>query len=374
LPRPEKNEGIGVLALAKPDGLGEKSWGTMTDDVRLQAWHDQGVHPSADHIDVESLERYAVGELSPADARRVNDHLAVCEDARCPDFIRSLTTEERGGEPSHSRTFQSRETIWASFEALSRELNTPIDELVNEAMAAYARVRGYGDDAKPGRRGRSAARPPAIPPARGVAPAPSYPERELEETRDAPMMTDRSFAPRYDDDDELAITGGREAMPKAPPLRAGESADSRTTPRKKPMVRPGALPMPSPPGGGRPGGPPPLPGRMGPPPMPMAPPVRGAPTSDATKRLLITYQGHLYEVDKERFLIGRSKTQADLRLDDPNVSRQHAVVERVGAAWYIVDLGSTNGVHVAGDRVARRAISDGDVIVITSHQLYCSFR
>ena len=79
-------------------------------------------------------------------------------------------------------------------------------------------------------------------------------------------------------------------------------------------------------------------------------------------------------MDKERFLLGRSKTQADLRLDDPNVSRQHAVIERVGAAFYIVDLGSTNGVHIGGERVARRALSDGDVIVITTHEIRCTLR
>jgi neural Wiskott-Aldrich syndrome protein len=104
----------------------------------------------------------------------------------------------------------------------------------------------------------------------------------------------------------------------------------------------------------------------------------GAPTREASgdlaRGLVVTYQGRPQTVDKERFLIGRSKTQADLRLDDPNVSRQHAVIERVGSAWYIVDLGSTNGVLVAGERVARRALSDGDVIVITSHEIHCSVR
>ena len=79
-------------------------------------------------------------------------------------------------------------------------------------------------------------------------------------------------------------------------------------------------------------------------------------------------------MEKERFLIGRSKTQADLRLDDPNVSRQHAVIERAGAAWYIVDLGSTNGVSVHGDRVARRALQDGDLVTITSHEIRVSLR
>jgi pSer/pThr/pTyr-binding forkhead associated (FHA) protein len=106
------------------------------------------------------------------------------------------------------------------------------------------------------------------------------------------------------------------------------------------------------------------------------PPMPGSAPRDAaaTRRLVLTYEGRPHQVDKDRFLIGRSKTQADLRLDDPNVSRQHAAIERVGAAWYIVDLGSTNGVNVGGERVARRALADGDLIVITSHEIRCSLR
>jgi pSer/pThr/pTyr-binding forkhead associated (FHA) protein len=99
-----------------------------------------------------------------------------------------------------------------------------------------------------------------------------------------------------------------------------------------------------------------------------------APVSSRPKQLVLSYQGRPYTVEKERFLLGRSKTQSDLRLDDPNVSRQHAVIERVGAAWYVVDLGSTNGVYVDEERVARRALTDGDVIVITTHEIRCELR
>lgn len=94
--------------------------------------------------------------------------------------------------------------------------------------------------------------------------------------------------------------------------------------------------------------------------------------SMAAKRLVLTYRGRPSTVDKDRYLIGRSKTQADLRLDDPNVSRQHIAIERVGMAWYVVDLGSTNGVFVSGERVTRRALVDGDIIVITTHEIRAS--
>ena len=89
------------------------------------------------------------------------------------------------------------------------------------------------------------------------------------------------------------------------------------------------------------------------------------------KRLVLTFQGQSYDVDKEHFIIGRSKGQADLRIDDANVSRQHAAIERIGSIYYLIDLGSTNGVYVGDDRVTRRALVDGDTIVITTHRIFC---
>jgi len=56
---------------------------------------------------------------------------------------------------------------------------------------------------------------------------------------------------------------------------------------------------------------------------------------------------------------------------DTEVSRAHAILERVGATWTIVDDGlSRNGSFVNGERVhARRRLEDGDVIVLGSTQL-----
>jgi pSer/pThr/pTyr-binding forkhead associated (FHA) protein len=64
--------------------------------------------------------------------------------------------------------------------------------------------------------------------------------------------------------------------------------------------------------------------------------------------------------------IGR-RAQNDVPLDwDPEVSRLHAVLERVGAAWTLSDDGlSSNGSFVNGERLSgRHRLEDGDVIVV----------
>ena len=69
-------------------------------------------------------------------------------------------------------------------------------------------------------------------------------------------------------------------------------------------------------------------------------------------------------VDRDRFVLGRSARDAHFTLRDGGVSRQHAIVARAPGGWVIVDMASTNGIHVNGVRVTRAAIRAGDVIEI----------
>jgi hypothetical protein len=62
--------------------------------------------------------------------------------------------------------------------------------------------------------------------------------------------------------------------------------------------------------------------------------------------------------------LGRSR-DADIVLDDANVSRKHAEVRPSGGSWIVRDLGSTNGIKVNGRRVdpnRPQSIKPGDVI------------
>ena len=62
---------------------------------------------------------------------------------------------------------------------------------------------------------------------------------------------------------------------------------------------------------------------------------------------------------------GRSR-ECDIRLADANVSRRHAEVRREEGAYWIVDLGSTNGTELNGRRIERERLSDGDRITLGS--------
>jgi pSer/pThr/pTyr-binding forkhead associated (FHA) protein len=61
-------------------------------------------------------------------------------------------------------------------------------------------------------------------------------------------------------------------------------------------------------------------------------------------------------------VLGRSR-DADVVVDDPNVSRKHAEVRPSGGSWIVRDLGSTNGVKVNGRRIqGPQSLKRGDVI------------
>ncbi|HEX2280401.1 MAG TPA: DUF3662 and FHA domain-containing protein [Thermomicrobiales bacterium] len=63
--------------------------------------------------------------------------------------------------------------------------------------------------------------------------------------------------------------------------------------------------------------------------------------------------------------VGRAADN-DLVLTDPEVSRHHARLETDGQGWRIVDLGSTNGTWVNGERLGTGTIAVGDEIAFGS--------
>ena len=82
----------------------------------------------------------------------------------------------------------------------------------------------------------------------------------------------------------------------------------------------------------------------------------------------------MFQVNKDRFIIGRGKQSSDMTIKDPNVSRQHEMVEFLNGQYYMVDMGSTNGVEYNGQRIARKAIAEGDLFRICDHEVRFSYR
>ena len=90
--------------------------------------------------------------------------------------------------------------------------------------------------------------------------------------------------------------------------------------------------------------------------------------------LSVIYQGDKMSISKDRFVIGRGKQSSDLTLKDPNVSRQHAMIEFQNGVYFMVDMGSTNGVEYNGQRIARKQIAEGDVFKICDHEMRFTYR
>jgi Protein of unknown function (DUF3662)/FHA domain len=77
----------------------------------------------------------------------------------------------------------------------------------------------------------------------------------------------------------------------------------------------------------------------------------------------IVLDGRRIELTKRTTVLGRSR-ECDVRVEDPNVSRRHAEIRHENGTFWIVDLGSTNGVEVNGKRTERAKLSGADRIVL----------
>jgi pSer/pThr/pTyr-binding forkhead associated (FHA) protein len=82
----------------------------------------------------------------------------------------------------------------------------------------------------------------------------------------------------------------------------------------------------------------------------------------------LSWDGSSYEVKQRSVVIGRSR-DCDIQLADANVSRRHAELRQEGATYWMVDLGSTNGIEVNGKRVKRAKLRSGDTITLGSTEL-----
>jgi hypothetical protein len=93
-------------------------------------------------------------------------------------------------------------------------------------------------------------------------------------------------------------------------------------------------------------------------------PIAGADPSTGPVRHWIEINGTRHQISRPTLVLGRS-TEADVRIDDPGVSRRHCEI-RVGSPSTVEDLGSTNGIVVDGQHTQRATLRDGSRIVVGS--------
>ena len=61
------------------------------------------------------------------------------------------------------------------------------------------------------------------------------------------------------------------------------------------------------------------------------------------------FKGHLFRLSVPRVVVGRQN--CDVVIEDPEISRQHCVVEVAGNRATLTDLNTTNGTFVEGQRI-----------------------
>jgi hypothetical protein len=80
-------------------------------------------------------------------------------------------------------------------------------------------------------------------------------------------------------------------------------------------------------------------------------------------RAVLEVNGTRHPLHAPGLVVGRG-TEADLRINDPGVSRRHIEFVVHGEDLEVVDLGSTNGMLVNGAKVGRAGLRDGTEVKI----------
>jgi hypothetical protein len=255
--------------------------------------------------------------------------------------------------------------LWDVFEQMAEEMGADREALINQAMFMFARLNGF---LTPGAGGAAAAeaRAPVEPARPRVAPAPD-PE------------PDDDLGPESDLSDDTPLPspskgGGAAAAAAAVGAAAGGDESRRRQVEERVLETAAQLERQ-------------IKGRAEKTPDPPLPPdddldddidddeIVDELMGEAQKKslYLMTSEGELDKVTKERFLIGRGK-HCDFVVQSGKVSREHAVISKEDDGYFIEDLGSSNGTWFQKKRIKRRQIEDGDEFYICSEKIKCVIR
>jgi FHA domain len=216
--------------------------------------------------------------------------------------------------------FLCSDALWSTFQRMAEDQEKGIDELIADALTAYAQLAGYQTGI-------------SIEEADEEGPATPPPVR-----RPIPAASGRPLAP-----------------PPPPPMPSAGSRYGR--------------PIPAP-GGGL--------NAMGmmqatPPPPPHVS-ADGTPGGTTAPPLYLVFDNQKYRIDKDQFIIGRGSKSSDLPIKDGNISRKHAAVIRRNGTYFIKDLGSTNGIDFKGMRIDNKRIDEGDLFHLCDYELRFTYK
>lgn len=113
-------------------------------------------------------------------------------------------------------------------------------------------------------------------------------------------------------------------------------------------------------------------------PPPLPPPGRvpaqAQPQAPSRSTLYAIFNGQKIPVTKDEFIIGRGSKSADLAIKDGNISRRHAAVVFHNGAYYMKDLGSTNGIEYQGRRFDTKRIDEGDAFRVCDYEIRFTYQ
>jgi hypothetical protein len=277
--------------------------------------------------------------------------------------------------------------LWETFEEMAQQMGSDRDALINQALFMFARLNGFLEVGKPSRAeapaplnvvpstpspavSRPSSPSPAVgksgPPVLAAAPAPVKAAPLRDEGRARPM-DDRPSSNALDNDPvrrevaervletaaelERLIKGKNEP----PPQQVDDDALDEEEAPPEPPEDSGM-------------------GDLGDEePQDEEPMDEPQDEDEGVALYLITEAGDQQKIANDRFVIGRGK-HCDLVINSGKVSREHAVISREGADYFIEDLGSSNGTWFNKQRIKRRKIEDGDEYFICSEKIRLTMR
>jgi len=110
-----------------------------------------------------------------------------------------------------------------------------------------------------------------------------------------------------------------------------------------------------------------------PPPIPRPPEPRSPRPEPKPQSLTLIFNGQRIAIAGECFVIGRVAKLCNLVIKDGNIFRRYVAIICFNGAYYLKDVGSTNGIQHRGMRIDNKRIDEGDVFQICDYELSFSY-